>query len=106
MGSDAAPAAPSAMMEGMGGFLGGSAYAMAQSIAEGLQAVSDRTFRSMKSSEVDQLAFELDRCLREIRAEQPALDDLPTIQQRNRRIQRLNQAFMVLKNYQARARRV
>ncbi len=89
----------------MGGFIGGSAYAMARDIAEGFHIVTERTFKTMTRAELDQMAFELDRCLRETRAEQPPLDDLPTIQQRNRKIQRLSQAFTILRSYQARVRR-
>lgn len=88
----------------MTNFLGGSAYAMARDIADGYHIITERSFKTMSRGETEQLAFELDRCLREIRAEQPSLEDLASIKQRNRRIQRLNQAFMVLRNYQAKLR--
>jgi hypothetical protein len=88
----------------MTSFLGGSAYSMARDISEGYHLVTERTFKNMSRGEVDQLAFEMDRCLRETRAEQPPLDDLSQIKIRNRKIQRLNQAFMVLRNHQQRIR--
>ncbi len=88
----------------MGGFLGGSAFAMAKDIAEGYHLVTERSFKTMTRSEVEQLAFELDRCLRDVRGEQAPLDDLVLIKARNRRIQRLNQALMVLRSFQQRTR--
>ena len=46
----------------------------------------------------------MDRALREMRGDQPPLDDLPALQQRNRKIQRLNGAFTMLRSYQMRRR--
>jgi len=86
------------------GFMGGSAYAMARDITEGFILVTERTFKTMQRSEVDQLAFEMDRYLREIRGEQPSLDDMAAIQQRNRRISRINQALMMVRAYQQKRR--
>ena len=78
---------------------------MARDIAEGYHLVTERTFKTMSRGEVEQLALELDRCLRDIRGEQPPLDDLDLIKSRNRRIQRLNQAFMILRSYQQKSRK-
>ncbi len=89
----------------MAGFLGGSAFGMARDIAEGYHLVTERTFKAMAHGEVDQLAFELDRCLRDARGEQAPLNDLVLVKARNRKIQRLNQALMILRNYQQKARR-
>lgn len=86
------------------GFMGGSAYAMARDITEGFILVTERTFKTMQRSEVDQLAFEMDRYLREIRGEQPALDDMAAIQLRNRRISRINQAMIMVRAYQQKRR--
>jgi hypothetical protein len=86
------------------GFMGGSAYAMARDITEGFILVTERTFKTMQRSEVDQLAFEMDRYLREIRGDQPSLDDMAAIQQRNRRISRINQAMMMVRAYQQKRR--
>jgi len=80
-------------------FPGGSAYAMARDIAGGFTAVTDRTFRTMTRPDLDLLGFEIDRHLRELRGEQPPLDDIPGIQARNRRIQRLSSALTVLSGY-------
>ena len=87
------------------GFLGGSAWAMVQSVADGHQTVTDRTFRSMTRGELDQLGFEIERCLRDLRGEQPSLDDLKAIQQRNRKLQRLNSARMVMRTFRQKNRK-
>jgi hypothetical protein len=78
---------------------GGSAFSYAKDIAEGYQVVTERSFKGLTRPEMDQLAFEIERGLRDIRAEQPATDDLPMIQAKNRRIQRLNGALMMMRTY-------
>ncbi len=83
----------------MASFLGGSAYAMATGIAEGYHTVTERSFRAMSGGDLEQLAQEMDHHLRELRGEQPPLDDLTGIQHRNRKIQRLSTALMVLRAY-------
>lgn len=88
----------------MGNFIGGSAYAMTQQVAGGHVLVTERTFRRLGRAELDSLSHELEKHLREIRGDQPALDDLPAIQQRNRKIQRLNTCRMMLRTYRQRNR--
>ncbi len=83
-------------------FPGGSAYAMARDVGEGYLLVTERTFKTMSRSDLDQIVFEMDRYLRELRGDQPALDDLPGIQQRQRRMQRLNSALSMLRGYRMR----
>lgn len=78
------------------GFAGGSAWAMARDIAEGHLLVTARTFGRMSRGEVEKLSFELERRLRQIRGEQPPLDDPQEIQVRNRRISRLVGAQRVM----------
>jgi len=80
-------------------FPGGSAYAMARDVAEGYLLVTERMFKTMTRSELDQVTFEIDRHLRELRGEQPPLDDTPALQQRQRRMQRLNSALAVVRGY-------
>ena len=53
----------------MANFLGGSAYAMAKDIAEGYVLVTERTYLRLLAPELDQLAFEMDRAMRDIRSE-------------------------------------
>lgn len=90
----------------MGNFPGGSAFAMARDISDGYVLVTERTFLRFAAGELDQLSFELDRLLRDLRGDQPPLDDIPALQLRNRKIQRVNQATVMLKAYQAKTRRV
>jgi len=78
---------------------GGSAFGYSRDIAEGYQVVTERSFKGLTRPEMDQLAFEIDRALRDIRAEQVPVDDLPMIQAKNRKIQRLNGAMMMMRNY-------
>ena len=89
----------------MASFTGGSAYAMARDIAEGYQSVTERTFKNYTKAEMDQLAFEIDKNLREVRGESIATAELPEVQARNRRIQRLNTALMVLRTARQRLTR-
>lgn len=77
---------------------------MAKDIADGYLLVTERTYNRLLDGELDQLAFEIDRALREIRGDQPSLDDLPAIKVRNRKIQRLSGALSMLRNYQMRRR--
>jgi len=83
---------------------GGSAFGYARDIAEGFQTVTERSFKGLSRPEVDQLAFEIDRALRDIRAEQVAVDDLPMIQAKNRKIQRLNGAMAMMRGYRQKAK--
>jgi len=83
-------------------FPGGSAYAMAKDVAEGYLLITERTFKTMSRSDLDQFLFEVDRYLRELRGEQPALADVQAVQQRQRRMQRLNNALLVVRSYRTR----
>jgi hypothetical protein len=85
-------------------FPGGSAWAMARDIAEGFAMVTERSFKTLSRSDLDQLGFELERHLRELRGDQAPLDDIQAIQARNRKIQRVNTAMMVLRSYRAKAK--
>jgi hypothetical protein len=85
-------------------FPGGSAYAMARDVAEGYLLVTERTFKTMTRPELDQLAFEFDRHLRELRGDQPSLDDLAAIQLRQRKMQRLNSTLLMVRSYRQRQR--
>jgi hypothetical protein len=80
-------------------FPGGSAYAMARDVGEGYVLLTERSFKTMTRSELDQIIFELDRFLRELRGEQPALDDIPAIQLRQRKMQRLNSGLSMVRSF-------
>ena len=76
---------------------------MSREISDGYHMVTERSFKLMSRGELEKLGFELDRCLREVRGEQPSRGDLPAIQQRNRRISRLNAALVMLRAYRQRS---
>jgi hypothetical protein len=89
----------------MAHFPGGSAWAMVRDIAEGFILLTERSFRSFGPPELERFQFELDRRLRDVRGEQPDLSDLGAIQQRNRRLQRLQTAQVMLQAYRVRLKR-
>ena len=88
----------------MGNFMGGSAWAMAQQIAEGYILVSERTYKRLERVELDKLGFEMEKLLREVRGEQVPLDDIQAIQQKSRKASRLMGAVSQLRQYQQRLR--
>ncbi len=81
------------------GFPGGSAYAMARDVGEGYLLVTERTFKTMTRADLNQVVFELDRYLRELRGDQPALDDQPAVQLRQRKMQRINTVLTMVRGY-------
>ena len=83
----------------MASFAGGSAWAMAKDVAEGYLLVTERTFARFERAQLDQLAFELDRALREVRGEAVPLEDLAAIKVKNRKITRLTGAASMLKSF-------
>jgi hypothetical protein len=88
----------------MGNFQGGSAYAMANQIAEGHVMVTERTFTRMQKPELDTLAFEMEKLLRSVRGTQPESEDTQALQRRNRKISRVNSALMMLRAHRQRRR--
>ena len=83
----------------MGNFPGGSAYAMARDVAGGFVSVTERTFARFVRPDFDKLNFELERLLKDLRAQQPDLEDTLAIQKRNRMIQRVNSCKMVMRAF-------
>lgn len=88
----------------MANFPGGSAWAMVREVAAGHFLVTERTFKPYTPAQLDQLAFELDRHLREVRGDQPSHEDSQAVRDRNRRIQRINTALMILRSVRQRRR--
>jgi len=75
---------------------------MAQQIGEGFILVSERTYKRLERVELEKLAFEMDKLLREVRAEAHAIDDITAIQQKQRKLSRLTGAISQLRSYQTR----
>ena len=86
----------------MGNFIGGSAYTMSRDIAEGSILLSPNTLRKFIPAELKQLGFELDRVQKEIRADQPPLDDIQAIQKRGRKLGRVTHALNLINSALAR----
>ncbi|MEE9180077.1 MAG: hypothetical protein V3U22_04210 [Vicinamibacteria bacterium] len=82
----------------MGNFAGGSAYTMANQIAEGYQLVNAVSLKRLNRTELGQLKFELQKILQELRGSQPPLEDTQAVQTRNRKIGRVNNAMQVLQH--------
>ena len=82
----------------MASFMGGSAPAMASQIAEGFILVSTATLKGYLPGDLNLLKVELDKLLREVRAEVPAQDDALANQARNRKIARISSAVQVVQN--------
>jgi butyrate kinase len=80
----------------MGNFIGGSAYSMSHDIAEGLLLVNANNLKKFTPVELKQLTFELDKVQKEIRSEQPAVDDTQAIQKRGRKLSRITVALQII----------
>ena len=82
----------------MGTYQGGSAPAMANQICDGYSVVSQVSLRRLEIEQMTNLEFELDKRLRETRAEPMDLNDQVALQARNRRISRIEGALRVLRH--------
>ncbi len=74
---------------------------MVRDIADGYILVTARTFIRMSPKDMQTFSRELERRVREIRSEQPGLEDVSAVQKRQRRLQRLTSARTVLRNVRA-----
>ena len=82
----------------MANFMGGSAPAMANQIAEGFILVSQATLKGYAPGDLANLKAELEKLQREVRSEVPAQDDALANQARNRKISRLNAAVQLVQH--------
>jgi hypothetical protein len=80
----------------MANFMGGSAPAMANQIAEGYILLSLATLKGFTPGDLSALRIEIDKLLREVRAIVPPSDDAQANQARNRKIGRLSSAMQVV----------
>ena len=80
----------------MANFMGGSAPAMANQVAEGFILLSANSLKGFSPGDLTLLRTELDKLAREARSEVPPADDALANQSRNRRIGRLNSAMQVV----------
>jgi hypothetical protein len=80
----------------MANFMGGSAPAMANQVAEGFILLSANSLRGFTPGDLNLLRNELDKLQREARAEVPPPEDALANQSRNRRIARLSSAMQIV----------
>jgi hypothetical protein len=85
-------------------FTGGSAYNMANSIADGYIITSELTFKKFQASDLQTFLVESDRLLREIRGNQVPTDDVQGAQTRQRRMQRVTHAITIANAVRSRRR--
>jgi len=78
------------------GYMGGSAPAMANQIAEGYFLLNKNSLKGFAPGEIAALRQELEKIQRDVRAETPAQDDALANQARNRKIARLSSALQVV----------
>jgi len=86
-------------------FMGGSAPAMAGQVADGYTLITAVQLKRLLDPELDQLQFELEHILRDLRGEPVDLTDVPAIQVRNRRIARISGAIQQLQATRVKRRR-
>ena len=80
----------------MANWIGGSCPAMANQIAGGFCVISAATLKGFLPGELQLLRFELEKQLRNVRAEVPPQDDALAQQARNHKIGRLTSAVQVV----------
>ena len=78
---------------GVANFIGGSAPAMASQIAQGLTALNPNSLRSFSPVDLNAMKQELEKLLRQARAELPPQDDNQANQLRNRKVARIGSAL-------------
>jgi len=77
----------------MSPFLGGSAPAMANQIAEGYTLLTAVQLKRLSDAELDALQFELEKLLRDLRGQVIPADDVAGNQLKNRKISRVTNAL-------------
>ncbi len=77
----------------MSPYMGGSALGMAEQILEGYVLLSPVQLKRLTDPEMDQLQFEVERKLRDLRGEVVPQDNIPAIQARSRKLMRLSGAI-------------
>ncbi len=79
--------------------LAGSPKAFARDIAEGYVDLTPLVLKKFTQAEIKTIHINLNLLLREVRGQGVPQDDIPAIRHKNLRLQRLNQAILVLHTY-------
>ncbi len=80
-------------------YMGGSAYAMANSLMDGYILPSPVNLKRLSTEELRELQFEIEKLLRDQRSIVPDQADTLALQKRNMRLLKLSQAMSVLQNF-------
>lgn len=83
----------------MPGFMGGSAWKMAQDITEGYITINLTNLKKFTIQDLRQLAFELGKFERSIRGEQVDINDIDAVKGKNRRLQRISHALTIMRDF-------
>ena len=86
-------------------FIGGSPYAMANQLMEGYILLNRVILKKYSLKDLQVLRSELEKLLREVRCQQPTLEDINALKQRNRRMQRLISAISMIESHYAQRRK-
>ena len=86
----------------MANWMGGSCPAMANQIAGGFMLLSSANLKGFLPAELQTLKFELEKLLRNARAEVPPQDDALAQQSRNHKLSRLSSALQVIQHQMTR----
>ena len=89
----------------MSPYMGGSALGMADQICEGYVLLTAAQLKRLTDAEMDQLQFEVERKLRDLRGEVVQQDNMPWIQARNRKLMRLSGAIQQIQTTRAKRKR-
>jgi hypothetical protein len=86
-------------------YMGGSALGMAEQILEGYVLLSPVQLKRLSDLEMDQLQFEVERKLRDLRGEVVPQDEISAIQARSRKLMRLSGAIQQIQATRAKRKR-
>jgi hypothetical protein len=89
----------------MSPYMGGSALGMAEQICEGYVLLTAVQLKRLTDSEMDQLQFEVERKLRDLRGEVVQQDNATFLQARNRKLMRLSGAIQQIQATRAKRKR-
>ena len=89
----------------MSPYMGGSALGMAEQILEGYVLLTSVQLKRLTDPEMDQLQFEVERKLRDLRGEVVPQDNVLLLQARNRKLLRLSGAIQQIQAARAKRRR-
>lgn len=89
----------------MSPYMGGSALGMADQICEGYVLLTAVQLKRLTDLEMDQLQFEVERKLRDLRGEVVQQDNQTFLQARNRKLMRLSGAIQQIQATRAKRKR-